>query len=307
MDGPRRWAQVLAVAVEAIGPAPRTVRVDARTPVPEFADRLAAALRDAGADDVTVVLDRPGDLQVWVRTGPPADAPPAVAPDADIVVDLTDPDWPVIRHIDPALLARDRWYATETVAFFGARAAMWDHQFGDDLPAYARAVDAAGIRPGAVAVDVGCGTGRALPALRAAVGPTGVVLGIDLTEQMLRAAYGLGRHAHAALVLADARRLPLPDTAIDVVFAAGLVHHLPDPEAGLAELARIARPDGQLFLFSPTGRAALAARHGRVLRPDEPFAEPVLRASLARTGWSPVVYDDASDRFFVLARRSTMD
>jgi len=306
---------VLDLAVAAIGPGPRTVRVDGHQYVALFAGRLTTALRAAGAD-VAVVQDGPGDLLVWLRGGPSArehaerplaQAGAKPAHDADLAVALRDPDWPVIRHVNPVLMAHDVWYAPETAAFFAARAETWDTQFGDDMPAYRWAVDALAIRPGAVVVDVGCGTGRALPPLRAAVGPAGAVVGIDLTEQMLRAAAGLGRDRDATLVLADARTLPLRDAAADVVFAAGLVHHLPDADAGLTELARITAPGGQLALFSPTGRAALAARHGRALRPGELFAEPVLRAALDRTGWTPLEYDDAPDHFFVRARRSTVD
>jgi ubiquinone/menaquinone biosynthesis C-methylase UbiE len=66
----------------------------------------------------------------------------------------------------------------------------------------------------------------------------------------------VGRAAHATLVLADARRLPLADDSADAVFAAGLVSHLPDTGAGLRELARITRPGGLLVLLHPSGRAA---------------------------------------------------
>ena len=61
-------------------------------------------------------------------------------------------------------------YIERTREFFGIRAATWDVKFGHDMPVYAAAIAAAGIRRGGVAVDVGCGTGRALPALREAVG-----------------------------------------------------------------------------------------------------------------------------------------
>lgn len=55
------------------------------------------------------------------------------------------------------------------------------------------------------------------------------------------------------------------------------------------------------MLFHPSGRAALAARHGRTLRPDEPLAERPLRGALRRTGWRPDTYDDPQHRFFALA------
>ena len=145
------------------------------------------------------------------------------------------------------------------------RAATWDTKFGDDLPAYRAAVAEAGIRRGGVAIDVGCGTGRALPPLREAVGPDGSVIAVDLTPEMLAAARPKSIAARAALILADARSLPFADASADAIFAAGLVNHLPDTEAGLRELARVTRPGGLLVLFHPSGRAALAARHGRVL------------------------------------------
>jgi ubiquinone/menaquinone biosynthesis C-methylase UbiE len=171
------------------------------------------------------------------------------------------------------------------------------------MPAYAAAVAEAEIPIGGTALDAGCGTGRALPALRAAVGPTGTVLGVDITPQMLAVARATGRAEDAALVLADARQLPLADAAVDAIFAAGLVPHLFDAAAGLAGLARVTRPGGRLAIFHPTGRAALAARHGRTLRPDEPLAEAALGPLLAGAGWRLDGYDDQAHRFLALATR----
>lgn len=222
---------------------------------------------------------------------------------ADIVVDMHDPDWPVIRRVAAPIAGQGPWYLTETRAFFAVRAATWDVKFGDDMPAYAIAIARAGIRRGGVAVDVGCGTGRALPALRQAVGPRGTLIAIDVTPQMLLQARAAGRAAHAALLLADARRLPLADESADAVFAAGLVMHLPDTGAGLGELARITRPGGLLVLFHPSGRAALAARHGNALTPDEPLAYGPLWHSAQATGWELITYDDASGYFFARAVR----
>lgn len=191
----------------------------------------------------------------------------------------------------------------EVRAFFASRAATWDAKFPDDGPAYAAGVAELGLQEGERVLDAGCGTGRALPALRTAVGPRGTVLGADLTPEMLQVAVRAGRDRDAALLLADVTRLPLPDAALDAVFAAGLLSHLPDSAGGLTELARAVRPGGRLALFHPIGRAALAARKGRPITPDDLRAEPNLRPLLTDCGWDLVRYEDEDARYLALAVR----
>ncbi|GGW28053.1 class I SAM-dependent methyltransferase [Streptomyces griseoloalbus] len=190
---------------------------------------------------------------------------------------------------------------THVQEFFTARAADWDRRFPDDGPVYAAAVAELGLREGDRVLDAGCGTGRALPPLRAAVGPSGLVLGADLTPAMLREAARAGRDRDGALLLADVAALPLRSSSLDAVFAAGLIAHLPDPAGNLREIARVVRPGGVLALFHPIGRAALAARQGRTITPDDLRAEPNLRALLARSGWRMTSYVDEDARFLALA------
>ena len=192
---------------------------------------------------------------------------------------------------------------THVQEFFGARAADWDSRFPDDGPAYAAAVAELGLREGDHVLDAGCGTGRALPPLRAAVGPSGLVVGADLTPAMLQAAVRAGRDRDGRLLLTDVAALPLRSRTLDAVFAAGLVAHLPDPAGNLRELARVVRPGGVLALFHPIGRAALAARQGRRITPDDLRAEPNLGPLFAGSGWRMTSYVDEDARFLALAVR----
>jgi ubiquinone/menaquinone biosynthesis C-methylase UbiE len=192
---------------------------------------------------------------------------------------------------------------TRVQEFFTARAADWDSRFPDDGPAYTAAVAELGLRTGDRVLDAGCGTGRALPPLRAAVGASGVVLGADLTPAMLREAVRAGRDRDGQLLLTDVAALPLRSRSLDAVFGAGLVSHLGSPAEDLRELARVVRPGGMLALFHPIGRAALAARHGRPLTPDDLRAEPNLRPLLAGSGWRLTSYVDEDSRFLALAVR----
>jgi SAM-dependent methyltransferase len=189
----------------------------------------------------------------------------------------------------------------ETQAFFAPRAATWDTRFPDDGPAYARA--AAELAPplGATVLDLGSGTGRAIKSLRREVGQSGRVVAIDATWEMLVAARNARRHGAAALVAADAIRLPLADGCVDAVFAAGIIHHLPRPDHGLVELGRITRPGARLAIFHPIGRAALAARRGANTSSGDLLAAPNLRVLLAHHGWTLLSLDDGGDRYLALA------
>jgi hypothetical protein len=313
-----RWSELLDGVAGLLPPGAPCVMVVGTPYAAVVADRLAERLRAAGRPCVRPPAG-PGGARRAVTLadgpGPPEDGWDAVIrlrterrghdPEhgADIVIDLHDPAWPVIRHVTARLAGWSTWYIAESRAFFGPRAATWDAKFGDDMPAYAAAVTDAAIPAGATVVDAGCGTGRALPALRTAVGTDGTVIGLDVTPQMLAVAGGTGRARGVLLLLADARRPPFADAAVDAIFAAGLVPHLPDPAAGLAGLARVTRPGGRLALFHPTGRAALAARHDRVLDPEDPLAEARLGPLLAGAGWRLEGYDDAAHRFLALAVR----
>ncbi|MET8830833.1 class I SAM-dependent methyltransferase [Streptomyces sp. NPDC004610] len=242
-----------------------------------------AGLRE-GLREGTTGSGEAGDVRVWppLPAGPGAPAPL------------------LARFADHA--AR-RSALTATRAFFTPRAADWEARFAADGPRYAAAVARMGLRGGQRALDVGCGSGRALPALRAEVGPAGAVLGVDLTPAMLTATAREGRGALARLLLADACRLPLAPGAVDGVFSAGLINHVPDPAAALAEWARVTRPGGVLLLFHPSGRAERAARHGRALDSADPLARGNLHPTLEATGWRPAHYEDAPQHFLSRAVR----
>ncbi|WP_062430248.1 class I SAM-dependent methyltransferase [Herbidospora daliensis] len=184
----------------------------------------------------------------------------------------------------------------ETRAFFAARAATWDDTFPDDGPAFAAAVARLELRPGLVALDAGCGTGRAMPLLRE---HTDRVVGVDLTPEMAAVA---GRRG--PVLIADAFELPLAATTVDGILAAGLIGHLGDARGTLLEFARVARPGARLALFHPVGRAVLAARRGRELSPDDIRAESRITPLLRAAGWELVHFHDDDDHYLALARRA---
>ena len=97
-------------------------------------------------------------------------------------------------------------------------------------------------RPGAVALDLCCGTADLALEL-ASVAPT---FGVDFCRPMLKLGLAKVRAASrpVGLIEADALRVPFADGAFDVVAVAFGLRNLDDAEAGLREMLRLLKPDG---------------------------------------------------------------
>lgn len=99
-------------------------------------------------------------------------------------------------------------------------------------------------------LDLGAGTGKALPGLTARF-PDAELVAMDLTLAMLKVA-ARSSTSPALLVCADAARLPFPDQSIDLVFSSLAIHWSPALDAVLAEVRRVLRHPG-LFTFTTPG------------------------------------------------------
>ncbi|MFE3500482.1 methyltransferase domain-containing protein [Kitasatospora sp. NPDC059160] len=114
------------------------------------------------------------------------------------------------------------------------------------------AADSAGyllaeLRPGQALLDVGCGPGTITADLAELVGPTGRVVAVDASAEVLEqaAGYVAGRGlANVVFELADVHRLPYRDGEFDVVHAHQVLQHVADPVAALREMGRVTAPGG---------------------------------------------------------------
>jgi SAM-dependent methyltransferase len=173
--------------------------------------------------------------------------------------------------------------AAESDCWDGDRAARWVRQSAglekQLAPVSAHLLAAAGLTPGQRVLDVGCGTGPTTRDAAVAVGPTGRVTGLDVSQDMLDAAAAVPAAAGAApmdWLRADAAAWTPPDPpAYDVVLSRFGVMFFSNPAAAFANLARATHPGGRLAiavwdrrdaseLFTVPLRAALdaMARHG---------------------------------------------
>lgn len=111
--------------------------------------------------------------------------------------------------------------------------------------------------PGHCIADVGCGSAPDLANLCDRVGPTGRVVLIDHSDNMLREARArietlaaTGR-PQIEVIECPAHKIALPDNSVDAARFVRVVQHLADPEGSIKEAARVLKPNGRFFAADP--------------------------------------------------------
>jgi phosphatidylethanolamine/phosphatidyl-N-methylethanolamine N-methyltransferase len=165
-------------------------------------------------------------------------------------------------------------------------AGVYDPAFGM-ISAGARrwAVDRVNGLPGTQVLEVGVGTGLALPLYA----PAKQITGIDLSAEMLqRARERVARQglAHVvALEEQDAEETHFPDASFDIAVAMFVASVVPQPRRLLAEMRRVVRPGGHILFIN----------HFAALRGPRWWVERSMAPAARILGWHP---DFARDSLF---------
>lgn len=148
-----------------------------------------------------------------------------------------------MRWDDPAAVRAQ--YATEDN--LRARQALWANVEGENAPVVLWRV-LSSLRPRRV-LEVGGGQGELAERIQAELGAH--VTFVDQSERMVELARARGiEDAHVG----DVQELPFADGSFDVAVAAWMLYHVPNVERGLAELARVLEPGGQLVAVTNSAR-----------------------------------------------------
>ncbi len=115
-----------------------------------------------------------------------------------------------------------------------------------------RALERAALRQGERALDVGCGIGETTLEIARRVGPTGSVMGIDVSAPMLEHATARAKNEglhHAAFDNVDAQTAALPEASFDLLFSRFGVMFFAQPTEAFANLRRALRPGARLVFL----------------------------------------------------------
>lgn len=160
-------------------------------------------------------------------------------------------------------------------------------------------------------IDVGCGSGAFTSLVAERCAPSSI-LGIDPSEGQLEFALARGLGDNIRFERGDAMALPLMEESADIAVAALVVHFMPDPAAGVAEMARVVRPGGFVAGYGwdlAAGGFPYEAVH-RQLRalgtppPPPPHPDAAGAAELLRT-WTAAGLDGIRQREIVVTRTFT--
>ena len=113
-----------------------------------------------------------------------------------------------------------------------------------------RAADLAAVGPGDAVLDVATGTGDLALELARRVGPTGVVIGSDFSEQML--ALARVKAPDLTWELGNALELAYDSDRFDAVTVGFGARNFSDLDQGLREMTRVARPGGRVVVLEIT-------------------------------------------------------
>jgi SAM-dependent methyltransferase len=112
-------------------------------------------------------------------------------------------------------------------------------------------LDLASLAPGERVLDLGSGSGTDVFCAAREVGETGVVMGVDFTDEQIAKATGLRDRDgldHVSFVQASIDELPFDDGTFDVVISNGVINLSPVKHRVFAEAARVLGPGGRLAI-----------------------------------------------------------
>jgi SAM-dependent methyltransferase len=173
---------------------------------------------------------------------------------------------PIRQEPEPTQGGKPPQAADFQAVYYTATAGVYDamHVHEDDGHAVALRFISAFVTPLQIRsmLDVGCGTGRAVRHFRAQHSDIRV-RGVEPIRALIRQAVEINGVPAGHVVCGRGESLPYPDGSFDALCELGILHHVPDPNAVVREMLRVAR---RAVFLSDANRFGQGSRFGRLAK-----------------------------------------
>ncbi|HBN73900.1 MAG TPA: hypothetical protein DD376_04020 [Sutterella sp.] len=192
----------------------------------------------------------------------------------------------------------------ERRTFFDAHAHGWEERgYPTDVRVrLENLVDCFGIERGEKILDVGCGEGVLVPYLLDRLGPTGFIVELDNSLEMLKGAMRKSAR-QVQCVWAGVETLPLVDEDFDRVICFASFPHFANSRKALKQIHRVLKPAGRLIIAHLLSREEIARHHAKstVVLGDELPEETAMRRLLKETGFCVRELENRPGRYLLAA------
>ncbi len=145
----------------------------------------------------------------------------------------------------------------------------WRHDYLRD--AQNKLISMLGAKENIRFLDIGCGAGWAVGEVARLVDNKGVFYGVDLSPKMIEKAQSQFRGKdNFCFLQANAESIPLDGDSFDIVICTNSFHHYLHPDKALAEIHRLLKTGGKVFILDPTADKWMAKVADRIIRLVEP-------------------------------------
>lgn len=113
-------------------------------------------------------------------------------------------------------------------------------------------------------LELGCGCGWDLQ-IMAIRNPSVMIIGMDMSDGVYTAKEVTGDLKNAEVIKGSASAIPFGNESFDFVYSFGVLHHMPQPYKGLAEICRVLKKDSPVFLYLYEDHAENPVKHAFII------------------------------------------
>ena len=188
--------------------------------------------------------------------------------------------------------------------YFNSKAAIWDEIIAEkDTAKLQRMANLLNIEQDSCLLDVGTGTGVFVPLLLNKIDKGGLLVALDVAEEMLKMSRAKCFRGNIEYLHADTSCIPAGKEIFDAIVCYSSFPHFQDKRWAFAEIFRVLKKGGSLFICHTSSKAAINEIHRGIplLESDIIPEEDQMRNMLLAAGYSDITIDDLADSYMLSA------